>query len=424
MKKLILPLLCLFVYASAYGDDYSTTTILNNPVGVFENLTVSGSSIMSAAEIGARPETTAKPVKQTQNLTVYGTADLLPSGGSKIQVGGNLYLLGGRQYSFSTVYVYSNSLLYLSSSTSGLSLSTNEIDAKYINTFSSFTEGTDSSAASTLNISAGTPFRVGTLKFWDGSNTKTLEDPRPYGSRGVWVAVEGGDSADEYGPWIYSETNPGDTCSGNDYVNEYTCPTAANNVSCTDVRQAYLGDYSSTIKDYYTTTGGVYFSQARGRSECTYASTTDTCTIPTTYNYVGVDGGPAPSNVCPVTATDISNAINNNNLGALCYVLCGDKECAGASSCVVDTDNISAASSGSGGQAGTATCARTSWAASSGLECTNAWKEKSVRVLYCGAGSGKKYAANVKFYQKRSVKCSTGTAGSSPGTFLTVDFEH
>lgn len=419
MRKFILPLLCLFVCATVYGDDYTTTTILNNPVGVFENLTVSGASTMSDVEIGARPKSTSLPVMQTQKLTVYGTTELLPSDGTGIQVGGSLYLLGGRQYTFSNVYVYNNSLLYLSSS-----LVTNEIYAKYINTFSSFTEGTDSSTESTLNLAAGTPFRAGTLKFWDGTNVKTMENPRECGSRGVWVSLEGGDSKDNYGHWsalIASGSSPSDTCNG-DKVGEYTCPAAfahgvdSNPASCLDVRS------SNIATQYYSTTGGVYFTQARGRKECTYISNTDTCQMSSSYLYTAVDGGTAPTKICPFTLADITNAQSTNNLGMLCHALCGDVECTGFNSCRVDADNDFASSSGSGGQPGVASCSRTSWPANTGLECTNSWTEKSVRVLYCGAGSGKKYPQG-NFFQSRTVVCGVGTTGSSPGTFLTVDYE-
>ena len=101
MKKIILPFLCFFISAAAYGDDYTTTTILNNPVGVFDNLTVSGASDLGTVEIGARAKNATTPLSQAQKLTVYGTTDLLPSDGTKIDVGGSLYLLGsdGTQYS-------------------------------------------------------------------------------------------------------------------------------------------------------------------------------------------------------------------------------------------------------------------------------------------------------------------------------------
>ena len=87
MKKIILPLLCFFISAAAYGDDYTTTTILNNPVGVFDNLTVSGTSDLGAVEIGARPKDASSPIAQTQKLTVYGTTDLLPSAGTSAAPG-------------------------------------------------------------------------------------------------------------------------------------------------------------------------------------------------------------------------------------------------------------------------------------------------------------------------------------------------
>ncbi len=433
MKKIILPLLCFFVSAAAYGDDYTTTTILNNPVGVFDNLTVSGTSDLGTVEIGARQKDAASPIAQTQKLTVYGTTELLPSGGTQISVGGSLYLLGGdgTQYSFNNVYVYKNSLLYLSSGSSGASLVADQIDAKIFRTFSSFTEGASVGSESVLTISAGTPFRAGILKFSDGTNVKVMDSPRNYGSKGLWTVVEGGYSDDSYGPWsglIAPGSEPADTCyvsgSSGDFIGEFTCPSTFKNApsSCTDVR------LSGIAREYYSTNGGVYFSHARARKDCIYISNTDTCQFSSTYTYTDLSGSPAPANKCPFSSAEVQTLISagdtGRGMGYLCYVLCGNGECTGSggSSCTMTDDNYYPLSSGSP-QPGVASCTKSGWPANSGLECVNAWQEKSVRVLHCGAGSGKKYPSG-NYYQKRSVTCDTGgSANPSPGTFLTVDYD-
>lgn len=427
MKKIILPLLCFLISAAAYGDDYATTTILNNPVGVFDNLTVSGASDLGTVEIGAKPKDAASPLAQTQKLTVYGTTDLLPSGGTQIDIGGSLYLLGGdgAQYSFNNVYIYKNSLLYLSSGSAGSSLVAGQIDAQIFKTFSSFTEGATSGSESVLTIAAGTPFRAGVLKFSDGTNVKVLDSPRNHGSKGVWVTLEEGNTVDSYGPWsglLTPGSEGSDTCLGNDVIGEFTCPDTYKNApgSCTDVR------LSSISREYYSTNGGVYFSHARARKECKYISNTDSCQLSTTYEYSDLSGG-SVSNQCPFSASDVQTVISagdgGRGMGYLCNILCSG-ECTGTSgsSCTMTDDNFYPLSSGSP-QPGVAACAKSGWPANSGLECKNAWQEKSVRILHCGAGSGKKYPSG-NFYQRRTVTCDTGGSTTpSAGTFLTVDYD-
>ncbi len=430
MKKIILPLLCFFISAAAYGDDYATTTILNNPVGVFDNLTVSGTSDLGTVEIGARPKDASSPIAQAQTLTVYGTTDLLPTGGTQIDVGGSLYLLGGdgTQYAFNNVNIYKNSLLYLSAGSTGASLVADQIDAQAFRTYSSFTEGASSGSESVLALSSGTPFRAGILKFSDGTNLKVLDSPRNHGSKGVWVTLEGGSTVDSYGPWsdlIDSGSEGSDTCLGDDKIGEFTCPDSYKNApgTCTDVR------LSSIVRAYYSTRGGVYFSHARARKECVYVSNTDTCQLSSTFTYTDLSGSPAPSNQCPFSASDVQTLISagdtGRGLGYLCYVLCGNGECTGTSgsSCTMTDDNFYSLSSGSP-QPGVAACAKSGWPAGSGLECKNAWQEKSVRVLHCGAGSGQAYRSG-NYYQRRNVTCDTGgSTNPSPGTFLTVDYDH
>lgn len=441
MKKIILPFLCFFISAAAYGDDYTTTTILNNPVGVFDNLTVSGASDLGTVEIGARAKNATTPLSQAQKLTVYGTTDLLPSDGTKIDVGGSLYLLGsdGTQYSFNNIYIFKNSLLYLSSGTSGTSLVADQVDAKTFKTFSSFTEGSTVGSESVLTLSSGTPFRVGILKFSDGTNLKILDSPRRYGSKGVWAVLEGGDSADSYGPWsdlIAPGSEPADTCyvsgSTGDYIGEFVCPSTykhgANNApaSCTDVR------LSGVAREYYSTNGGIYFSQARGRKECIYTNAKK-CEWASSYDFKDLSGSPAPSNTCPFSSAEVQSVISagdsGRGLGYLCYILCSNGECLGSgSACTMTDDNLFPLYSGqtmSDGskQPGVSGCQGSGWPVGSGLECLNAWQEKSVRVLHCGAGSGKKYPSG-NFYQSRTVVCGTGGSNAAaPGTFLTLDYD-
>ena len=432
MKKIIFALACAVLPAVLFADDYTATTILSNPVGVFDNLNVSGAATLNNVEIGARAKDPSSPVKQTQSLTVYGNTDLLSSAssGSKIQIGANLYLKGGVQYTFSNVYLYDGSLLYLSSGTSG-SLLANQIYAKEINTFNTFTEGSGSTSESTISISSGTPFKVGALKFYDGSNVRTLQSPRGYGSKVTWVTVSGGNTGNTYGPWTFSSSAVSDTCTGNDNTTEFTCPTGlTSSTTCTDARYAVVPAYSSFSNNYYSSVGGVYFSQVRGRSECTYVSSSDSCAM-SSYGYTEIGGGTAPANACPFTSSDIASAINGDDIGILCYKLCGDKACTGAdTTCKVSDDSINYLESGttSSGvkQPGVtaALCTRTIWPANSGLECKNAWTEKSVRVLHCGPGSGQEYTAGI-YYQYRTVTCGTsGTTKTSPGTFLVADYDH
>ena len=442
MKKIILPLLCFFISAAAYGDDYTTTTILNNPVGVFDNLTVSGTSDLGAVEIGARPKDASSPIAQTQKLTVYGTTDLLPSAGTQIDVGGSLYLLGGdgTQYAFNNMYIYKNSLLYLGPGSSGSSLVADQIDAQIFRTFSSFTEGASVGSESVLTIASGTPFRAGVLQFSDGTNIKVMDSPRNHGSRGVWVSVDGGDTADSYGAWgpllasgLEGSDNCCVSCSEGDKIGEFTCPSTYKHgengapASCTDVRRSMI------VRKYYSTNGGVYFSHARARKECVY-TTSNKCEWSSIYDTKDLSGSPAPSNPCPFSAAEVNTLISagdtGRGLGYLCHELCKSPAnpsgvCTGTavSSCTMTDDNFYPLSSGSP-QPGVATCGDSSWPAGSGLECKNAWQEKSVRVLHCGAGSGKEYPSG-NYYQKRTVVCGTGgSTGAAPGTFLTVDYEH
>lgn len=212
MKKFLLALVCLTASTSVFADDYSTTTILSNPVGIFDNLIVTGDSVLNAVEIGARADTSG-PLKQVQTLTVFGTTNLLSSGGTKIIVGGNLVLKGTDlvDYSFNNVYVYPKRSLFL-----GGSIGINEVFAREIKTLNTFTEST----AGTITIGSGNTFKAGSIAFASGDNYKILPSPRtcgsssPCGTEISWVKIDGteGDNYGEWGQLFQSEQ--GDTCDG------------------------------------------------------------------------------------------------------------------------------------------------------------------------------------------------------------------
>ena len=48
------------------------------------------------------------------------------------------------------------------------------------------------------------------------------------------------------------------------------------------------------------------------------------------YVYTEIGGGTAFANDCPFKSSDISSAINGDDIGILCYTLCGNKACTGA----------------------------------------------------------------------------------------------
>lgn len=316
MRKLFLTLVCCFAAAVAAADEFSITTILNEPIGIFDTLNTSGNTNLNIAEIGVRnwntgvnplpPGETTYQILQRQNLAVYGDATL--SGGltTGIWVNGSLRLehwkasavdpsqneIPTTLFNIPSLTIYPNhyaSMGWLSASTT---LAAGIIHA--LGTIAIVPGGgmqpwaceyCPTQLANHIDVN-GNPLsylQAGRLEFTVALTGSTVNVPFPYH---VNTATTGSGTENfYYGTTMKWDTNPASTYLYGPWTSgtaSDTCPSSIKNPpiptctsvisgSCTQVDNVQHQSFGVNID------GGLYISRILGRRECRYDQTTDTC---------------------------------------------------------------------------------------------------------------------------------------------------
>ncbi|MDR0953564.1 MAG: hypothetical protein LBM71_05260 [Elusimicrobiota bacterium] len=441
MKKLseigVLFIVSLLTSLPVYADEIQMSGVLHNTVGVFSIMDIAAGSTFGKFELGAKSYNldATKQAHSRQYINVYGPLSFNAVGRNMLIT--DSLTLGGvvtntayiPAFSFDAIYIYPNKHIYaetISSATSSANL--HAANARALGDF-------------TVDVKNAFDFAVSNDVYTEkvamnnASNKYVLVAPR--GDIIEWqdiFATQG----DTYGFWSLPSNVPAhDDCDGNLNA-DYTC-TNADRQAKKKCRDAFVVD-KPTMR--YSLSGGAQWSHIRGRSECVYNFSTNSCEYDS-YKYKWTNG----SNVTSLikTSNNIYTAgyqqgqiltcpsFSNSDLGALCHSLCYNSSsnpkgiCPYNVSCVVASDNLQTTSSGVSGQSGVNACGATGWQVGSGLECKNAWSEFSARVFTCGAGSGATIGEDAPHFQYREVQCGVDPYQVSPlkiGRYVLSYYKH
>jgi hypothetical protein len=467
MKKYLLPFLCFILALSAGGparaDDYSITSVLSLPYGIFDTLNSSGSATFTNAEIGVREwnqgatvagTTPAYPVMQKQKIAVYGGTNF--SGNTNI-INGTLQIEGPDPLDNTKTAVFEltnvNLGRYAYFSAGGpVSIGTAAVRYFGISGVLEISNPSNPVVIKATNIYAGA------LKYLKRNRSVTGANYAD-GSLAKWTSIiKKAAAADPntYGAWEAGSGSDTDTWGNNDIEN--TC-SGSSPEPRTDVRQL-PADPDTAINT--NGAGGVTITRILGRRECRYMGN-NTCDYDSDYDFNistsgrifnAIPGASQPYK--PATSCGFTYAYFQSKYGdyfadgvnpkidsaSICSesALCNSVACTQEKSCIIDGDDSTGANEYTSGWQALSTvagnnkqpgvvraskdasgCGRTGWPEHTGLECKNAWDERWFTVVTCGVGSGGPTVYKVARYQKRTVECATAGTGNLDGTFLVLD---
>ncbi|MDR1123242.1 MAG: hypothetical protein LBL61_01235 [Elusimicrobiota bacterium] len=288
MKKYLLPFFALisaFAAVNARADEYSLTSILSLPYGIFDTINVSGNVSFTSAEIGVRPWNDgvneaailsksggSYPVMQKQKITVHGntlfTNAFLIKG--TLQLEG---LVGSGQAVFNVGNVNLNQYAYFSAG--GQVEVSGAVAAHYFDIFGTL-DVTQSSTTTPINPTGAV--HIGNLVFNTSGGVKSLlRTPNPNlslgeeysdGSATIWKSVNEKNGSDEniYGPWELVNGTPAeadDTCN-KDIDSECSC------MSRSDEGDGLVDFRILPADTNISGTGGITITRVLGRKECRY----------------------------------------------------------------------------------------------------------------------------------------------------------
>ncbi|MDR0646564.1 MAG: hypothetical protein LBG46_06410 [Elusimicrobiota bacterium] len=436
MKKLFLFCFLILSVFPLRAEEYSLTSLINYPAGIFDTLYSGGNAYFQNAEIGARDwgyelvlpaGKRVLPIMQKQTLLAngainFGMANLIVDG--TLQINNATAETSSLQtFSFGNIYVYPpkdmtssgkshSSIFSAANLTGGATVYASEVNAfgaVDIGLPASFSAGgVEADKLSFFSSALEIPFPM-----------KNPTGPGSYTDGSVidWKQVKNAASSDpnEYGAWEQAAAALISNECNDNYQNAYQCNASDGAKTCIDIR---------TLTDYYdTVTGGLYVSKILARKECEY--TGSVCSMSgykldifsSDHQFVSADNFPE----CEFDITAFNEWRNDGEFGLICRQprLCGTdgSQCdSTTASCYITLDNDILSSGAEEtarwspspvfqtNQPGIDNCQRTVWPEGSGLECTNAWEERYALVITCGQGSGN--LVNTGRRQKRTVTCN------------------